>query len=107
MRSTCADIIDLTDPQVRVSWSVARNDLACAWKLLEQAGDPVPTWLLVERLRAAGSVGVMVRSFAPGSAETQRNLVFWTWNDELPYSVKMIDNEGRLPLDDSSWRSRS
>jgi len=32
------------------------------------------------------------------------NLVFWRWADLAPHQVSVIDDTGRLPRDDRSWR---
>jgi len=30
--------------------------------------------------------------------------VFWTWGDSKPHLVQVIDDLGRLPRNDQSWR---
>jgi RES domain-containing protein len=32
------------------------------------------------------------------------NVVFWRWSASLPHRLTVIDDEGRLPRDESSWR---
>ena len=60
-------------------------------------GGTVPaSQALADRLIAAGYVGMKVRSFAPGSADNDLNLVLWRWGDRLPSRVVLIDDEGRL-----------
>lgn len=99
----CDDLADLTDAQVLRGLGATAGDLACAWKLLCEAGKPVPSWLLVERLRASGAAGVVVPSFSPGAAADAKNLVLWKWSAHLPYQVLVIDPDKRLPRDGSSW----
>jgi hypothetical protein len=31
--------------------------------------------------------------------------VFWRWSDHPPHQLRLIDDERRLPRDDSSWTS--
>jgi RES domain-containing protein len=63
-----------------------------------------PTWTLAKQLIQAGHQGILVPSFAPGTAATDRNLVLWRWADRPPCRVQVIDDFGRLPKDDTSWR---
>jgi len=100
----CDDLTDLTDEDVLEKLGAAPSDLACAWKLLAEESRPVPTWQLVERLRAQGAAGALVPSFSPGAASDAKNLVLWSWSEILPHQVRIIDPGGRLPRDDSSWR---
>ncbi|MCT7668127.1 RES domain-containing protein, partial [Shinella kummerowiae] len=48
------------------------------------------------RLAAAGYHGLIVRSFAPGAARDDANLVLWTWSDAAPCRLTLIHDEGRL-----------
>ena len=80
----CADIVDLTDAGELKRLGARRADLACAWKLLAETGQPVPSWALAERLRAADVAGVIVPSFAVGAAAGAKNLVLWRWSGEHP-----------------------
>jgi RES domain-containing protein len=59
---------------------------------------------LAESLIAAGAHGALVPSFAPGTSEHDRNLVLWAWSETAPCRVAVIDDFGRLPHDDASWR---
>ena len=52
---------------------------------------------LADRLIGAGYVGMLVRSFAAGAGQDDRNLVLRTWGDRLPSRVGVIDDERRLP----------
>jgi RES domain-containing protein len=101
----CDDIADLTNAAELKRLGARRADLGCAWKLLAETGREVPSWVLVERLRADDIAGIVVPSFAPGAARNARNLVLWRWSDKLPHKVTVFDPESRLPRDDSSWRS--
>lgn len=99
----CDDVADLTNTKVLRRLRVTAADLACAWKLLSEGKKPVPSWLLVERLRSSGASGVIVPSFSPGAAADAKNLVLWKWSADLPYQVVVVDPEEKLPRDSSSW----
>jgi hypothetical protein len=64
-----------------------------------------PSWQLAERLIAAGHVGVLTHSFAPGATDDDINAVFWRWWNATPRKVRVIDHHERLPHDDRSWRA--
>jgi RES domain-containing protein len=100
----CDDIADLTDPDVLASLGVTPAELACAWEDLQARGAAPPSWLVAERLRAAGYAGIRVRSFAAGATERDVNAVFWTWSIAPPHQVRVVDDFARLPRDDLSWR---
>ena len=100
----CADIVDLTDPATLVSFGIAAADLACPWEDLVDRKAIPPSWALADRLIAAGQAGILVRSFATRASAADVNAVFWRWTDHPPHRVSVIDDEGRLPVDDSSWR---
>jgi RES domain-containing protein len=101
----CADIVDLRSETELRAWDIEPRDLNCPWKLLAEHGRPVPSWDLAEHLRASGQAGIVVPSFAPGATGANINLVLWIWSNELPHKVTVIDDEGRLPRDASSWGS--
>jgi RES domain-containing protein len=100
----CEDLADLTDPEVRSSLGIQLADLACGWAGLVDLGQVPPSWSLADRLMAAGHAGILVRSFACGASEADRNAVFWKWAPVPPHQVRVIDPGGRLPRNDLSWR---
>lgn len=55
-----------------------------------------------ERLRAGCNAFGSGRG--PGAGRSDRSVVLWDWSDSLPHCVRVIDDEGRLPRDDRSWR---
>jgi RES domain-containing protein len=99
----CEDIADLTNARECASLDVAATDLASPWKLLAHEGKPVPSWLIAQRLIAAGRVGILVRSFAPGATDADVNLVLWKWGDRRPHRITLHDPERRLPRNQRSW----
>lgn len=101
----CDDVADLADPATLRRLSIAPADLACAWEAMMLSGSTPPTWQIAARLRTDGFAAAIIPSFAPGSPGSDRNVVFWDWTDAPPHKVVVIDDEGRLPLNDASWRS--
>lgn len=67
-----------------------------AWRDQMQAIGEARTQALARRLIAKGYQALLVRSFAAGAAETDLNLVLWTWGDDPPSQLALIDDEGRL-----------
>lgn len=103
-RAELSDVLDLTNPDAHEAADVNHAQLGCAWERLAGDRKPVPTWELAERLIAAGCAGVIVPSFASRATPDNRNLVLWSWNREAPHRLQVIDDEQRLPRDQSSWR---
>ena len=99
----CADIADLTDPEVRTGLGVKLTDLGCAWAGMLDRGLVPPSWALADRLLESGFAGILVGSFASGATETDLNAVFWRWAPDPPHQVRVIDPGGRLPRNDRSW----
>ena len=73
--------------------------------MLSERGRGVPSWQVAHRFRKEGAAGVIVPSFAPNAGKGAKNLVLWRWGPTVPHKVAIFDPEGRLPRDDSSWRS--
>lgn len=100
----CENLLDLTDTAILAAHGIGLMDLACAWKDLSTRGIKPPTWVLTERLIANGIAGIIVPSFASGAGAADINVVFWDWAPTPPHQVRAIDDDGRLPRDDTSWR---
>lgn len=104
----CADIADLTDADERARLNVALADLACPWEYLASQGEEPPSWRVARKLMADGFAGIIVGSHAPGAMQPadlpHHNVVFWSWSDQPPHRLMVVDDFGRLPRDDSSWR---
>jgi len=99
----CDDIVDLRDNAARDAAAVSYEELACAWALLALERKPVPSQKLAAGLIAKGKAGVLVPSFAIGSATDSVNLVLWTWGPHLPHRVTVHDPSGKLPNSQLSW----
>lgn len=100
----CEAMLDLSQETVRTAADIPYKDLACGWEDMALRGLVPPTWPLADRLIAAGCAGVIAPSFAHAAGADDLNVVFWRWSRELPYRVRAIDDEGRLPKNDLSWR---
>jgi len=66
------------------------------WRARMNAGQPVPTQDLAERLVSCGFAGLLVPSFAKGAAPGDLNLVLWRWNETDRDRLSLVDDEGRL-----------
>jgi RES domain-containing protein len=100
----CEDVLDLTDVNTLTEHGITPEDLACPWKDLSTRGIRPPSWQITERLFAANTAGIIVRSFATGAVAADVNVVFWDWAPDQPHQVRVIDDDRRLPRDVSSWR---
>ena len=60
------------------------------------AGSVPTSQVMADRLIAAGYAGMRFQSFAIGTRVGDLNLVFWTWGDDRPVRVVLIDDDGRL-----------
>lgn len=67
-----------------------------SWRDQMQRGGEAKTQRYAQRLIAAGYHGLLVRSFATGTAPADLNLVLWRWGDRPPHRLTLIDDEGRL-----------
>lgn len=86
-----------------------RDDTALAAHGINAAALADPTWrdqmiaageaktqAFARRLVEAGFDALLVRSFAPGAAADDLNLVLWRWSEKAPVRLVLIDDEGRL-----------
>lgn len=101
-RAEFEHILDLTDPGVHDAANVSPAQLGCAWEKLASDRKPVPSWELAGRLITAGCAGVIVPSFASRATAENRNLVLWSWSRKAPHRLAVIDDDQRLPRDQSS-----
>ncbi len=99
----CADIVDLADPSIQNALDIYSSDLDCAWEYMTAQRIGPPTWDLADQLKSRNIAGILVRSFAPGCSENNRNLIFWEWSNSGPHQVQVIDDLNRLPKSSNSW----
>lgn len=66
------------------------------WRDQMKKSGEARTQTFARGLIEAGYHGLMVRSFAPGATGGDLNLVLWTWSDNPPAHLVLIDDEGRL-----------
>lgn len=100
----CDDVLDLTDAATLATHGIDLADLACPWFDLQSRGQTPPSWALAGRLAKQGVAAIIVPSFATGATVADVNVVFWNWSRDPPHQVRVVDDEGRLPRDASSWR---
>lgn len=98
------DVLDLTDPHVLEACETEVEVLACAWEDLARRKRIPPSWTLADRLRANGAAAIIVPSFACRTTDHDRNMVFFDWSADLPHKVQVIDDQHRLPKNQSSWK---
>jgi len=99
----CEDIVDLTESTERKRLGIVLDDLACGWELIACTGGTPPSWAIAKKLIEDGIAGIIVPSFAINAPSNGKNIVFWKWSDKPPHQVKVIDDAGRLPRNQSSW----
>ena len=102
----CSDVVDLNNPVVQKTMGYSSGDMACDWEDLATQKQEPPTWLLANELKKLGVAGILVRSFAPGCTENNRNLIFWKWSDMPPHAIQIIDDLRRLPKSKDSWGNK-
>ena len=100
----CEAVLDLRHKADCRAAGVDPDDLTCAWEDLASMGREPPSWRLADQLGASGYAGILAPSFAAGRSSRDFNAVFWRWSNDRPHQVKVIDDYGRLPHDDKSWR---
>ena len=92
-----APVFDTRDRSQRASLEVDDLELACpAWEAEMLEGAIPASQTLADRLINAAYTGMLVRSFAPGTSANDINLVLWTWGEDRPSRVALVDDEGRL-----------
>ena len=106
----CADIADLSDPDIRRKLRIEWSDLECPnWESDMNKGIEPASHALTKRLIAEGYVGIVVNSFAAGATPDDLNLVLWHWDDVTErikptrHAVRVLERD-QLPHDISSWR---
>lgn len=65
------------------------------WRAKMLNGEDVPTQKFADDLIVDGFVGLLVRSYAKGSTETDLNIVLWRWSGS-GCRLNIVDDEDRL-----------
>ena len=96
-RADLGPVFDSRDAAALATRGMTAEDLAdTRWRARMIAGEPVPTQDLAAALIDDGFGGIVVRSYAAGTSETDLNLVLWRWNDAPDRRLEVIDDEARL-----------
>ena len=69
---------------------------ASTWRDEMTATGEAQTQMFTRALITKGYSALLVRSFAPGAAGGDLNLVLWRWGKTPPARLTLIDDEGRL-----------
>ncbi len=99
----CEGVADLRNDATRAVHGVAWDEISCAWLDFELDRKEAPSWLVADRLKAAGHSGILVSSFVAGATDANNNLVLWRWGRDLPHRVNVYDPSNRLPANQRSW----
>lgn len=99
----CEDIADLTDERERHKLGISLETMADAWATALSEGRRPVSWTILDTL-SKSHAGILVPSFAHRAKSSIHNLVLWTWGDELPHKVRVIDPAHRLPRNQKSWQ---
>jgi RES domain-containing protein len=99
------DLVELRTDEARATVAVDLAAMACPWAYDLASGKIPASWELAKSLTAKGASGILTPSFATGARPDMANLVLWRWRPVLPYQVEVHDPKGRLPKDQSSWRT--
>lgn len=99
----CKPIADLSTSAGQNAHDVALLDLSCSWLTFQGTNRDAPSWLVVDKLKQKGFVGMIAPSFAVGASPDDRNLILWNWGVTLPSQVTVFDPNGLLPKNQTSW----
>ena len=100
----CEKVVDLRDGTTRTELKITLAELGCPWEDLVDQKQTPPTWAMADLLIGRGASAILTPSFAPKAEAHDINAVFWKWGPSTPQRVEVIDDLGRLPRNNSSWR---
>ncbi len=95
----CADIVNLTNPDILKTLNIRESELSCPWELIVENKKTPPSWRLAKKLIGESVAGIIVPSFTKNAHKNSKNLVLWHWGSTLPHKVIVIDDENRLAVD--------
>lgn len=97
-------VLDTFDPEAATFYDLPKDQLGGRdWEQRLEEGRNIESHQLSENLIKLGFVGMIVPSFVKHAPDDVKNIVLWTWSDDLPHKAKVHDPDGRLPKDPSSW----
>lgn len=99
----CTDLVDLTDQQNLDYLEINAAELSGSWLMPTRSRALPVTQQLAKNLIAKSVAGIIVNSFVPNTAPTNKNVVFWDWSHAKPHRVVVIDSDKRLPKNQRSW----
>lgn len=95
-RADMGPVFDTRDREQMQRFGMSARSLADpGWRATMLEGRSAPTQDFARALAAEGFAGLLTRSFAKGTSETDLNLVLWRWTGDL-CSLCVIDDEDRL-----------
>ena len=97
-------VLDTFDQDAAKLYDLPTDELGGKnWEAKLEQGGEVESHNLADRLIKMGFAGIIVPSFARRAPPGAKNIVLWSWSDDLPHKVKVYDPDGRLPRNRLSW----
>ena len=100
-RLSQARIFDLTSHDSLTELALTDAIHAAPWRALALESREPPQWLVADRLVDAGWHGAW---FPSAVSARGRCIVLWRWNEKDGCTLQVVDQDNRLPLDQSSWQ---
>lgn len=99
---TAAEVVDFSTGFDPADWPPDWANWNCAWKQIARIDKKVPpSWRLADEMITAGVRGLLFPSTRHPSGT---NLVLYPQNLTPGDTIKVYDPDGRLPVDQLSWR---
>ncbi len=96
-RAEIDGIFDSNSPELLKKYDVTNDQLAADnWRDQMIAEGHSTTQDFATRLIKEGFTGLLVRSFAHGTTDRDKNLVLWSWGKKTTVKLQVIDDEDRL-----------
>ena len=95
-----AKLFDTRDPNTHTGYDITPDLLAIDWYTHVVEQTQAPTWALAAKLAADGFHGVSYASAHNGL----ENVALWAWNRSGEATLRVVDQDRRLPKNDKSWR---
>ena len=90
-------VFDTGNSSLLRKYSLSTEQLATDnWRDQMNTGRHSTTQIFTQQLIEEGYAGLLVRSYAVGTTERDRNLVLWCWTNDDSATLQVIDDENRL-----------